>query len=122
MGSPDAGRRGAIGGSRARRAIDRRSRSSEPGCRRLRFTREGVTIGAQVHFDDETIAEAQERLTNASSVGQQRMAALHGGRRDRLEVYPNLWAGGGSPRVRWTSACAAATSTAAWQTKLIQWT
>ena len=29
------------------------------------------------------------------SVGQQRMAALHGGRRDRLEISPNLWAGVG---------------------------
>lgn len=32
------------------------------------------------------------------SVGQQRMAALHGGRRDRLEVSPNLWAGVGLVR------------------------
>jgi alkanesulfonate monooxygenase len=45
--------------------------------------------------DDETIAAAAARLANASSVGQQRMAALHGGRRDGLEVYPNLWAGVG---------------------------
>ena len=29
------------------------------------------------------------------SVGQSRMAALHGGRRDKLEVSPNLWAGVG---------------------------
>ena len=32
------------------------------------------------------------------SVGQQRMAALHGGRRDRLEISPNLWAGVGLVR------------------------
>ena len=32
------------------------------------------------------------------SVGQQRMAALHGGRRDKLEVSPNLWAGVGLVR------------------------
>jgi alkanesulfonate monooxygenase len=32
------------------------------------------------------------------SVGQRRMAALHGGRRDRLEVAPNLWAGVGLVR------------------------
>ena len=32
------------------------------------------------------------------SVGQSRMAALHGGRRDRLEVSPNLWAGVGLVR------------------------
>jgi alkanesulfonate monooxygenase len=38
---------------------------------------------------------AQERFRRSSSVGQQRMAALHGGAADRLEVYPNLWAGFG---------------------------
>jgi alkanesulfonate monooxygenase len=32
------------------------------------------------------------------SVGQQRMAALHGGRRDKLEISPNLWAGVGLVR------------------------
>ena len=32
------------------------------------------------------------------SVGQSRMAALHGGRRDKLEVSPNLWAGVGLVR------------------------
>ncbi len=32
------------------------------------------------------------------SVGQKRMAALHGGRRDKLEVSPNLWAGVGLVR------------------------
>ena len=32
------------------------------------------------------------------SVGQQRMAQLHGGRRDKLEISPNLWAGVGLVR------------------------
>ncbi|MFG1404447.1 LLM class flavin-dependent oxidoreductase, partial [Xanthobacter sediminis] len=32
------------------------------------------------------------------SEGQKRMAALHGGRRDRLVVAPNLWAGVGLVR------------------------
>jgi alkanesulfonate monooxygenase len=32
------------------------------------------------------------------SVGQRRMAKLHGGRRDRLEISPNLWAGVGLVR------------------------
>ena len=50
-------------------------------------------------LDDETIREAQERFVNESdSVGQKRMAALHGGRRDNLEVSPNLWAGVGLVR------------------------
>ena len=32
------------------------------------------------------------------SEGQRRMAVLHGGRRDQLEVSPNLWAGVGLVR------------------------
>jgi alkanesulfonate monooxygenase len=43
--------------------------------------------------DDATIGAFQERLARASSEGQRRMRALHGGSRDALEVYPNLWAG-----------------------------
>ena len=49
-------------------------------------------------LDDETIATAQKAFARFDSVGQQRMAALHGGRRDKLEVYPNLWAGVGLVR------------------------
>jgi alkanesulfonate monooxygenase len=45
--------------------------------------------------DDRAIAEAQTKMTHASATGQQRMQALHGGSRDELEVYPNLWAGPG---------------------------
>lgn len=50
------------------------------------------------HLDDDTIAKAQASLARFDSVGQQRMAALHGGRRDKLEVAPNLWAGVGLVR------------------------
>ncbi len=50
------------------------------------------------HLDDDTIARAQASLARFDSVGQQRMAALHGGRRDRLVVAPNLWAGVGLVR------------------------
>ena len=50
-------------------------------------------------LDDATIEEAQLRFAKESdSVGQARMAALHGGRRDKLEVSPNLWAGVGLVR------------------------
>ena len=49
-------------------------------------------------LDDETIATAQKAFARFDSVGQQRMAALHGGRRDKLEVAPNLWAGVGLVR------------------------
>jgi alkanesulfonate monooxygenase len=44
------------------------------------------------HLDDATIATAQAAFARFDSVGQQRMARLHGGRRDRLEISPNLWA------------------------------
>jgi alkanesulfonate monooxygenase len=43
--------------------------------------------------DEETIAAAQRALATTTAVGQRRMVELHGGQRDRLEVYPNLWAG-----------------------------
>jgi alkanesulfonate monooxygenase len=50
------------------------------------------------HLDDDTIAQAQHNYARMDSEGQRRMAALHGGRRDRLEVSPNLWAGVGLVR------------------------
>lgn len=50
------------------------------------------------HLDDDTIAAAQKKFAQMDSEGQRRMAALHGGRRDRLEVSPNLWAGVGLVR------------------------
>jgi alkanesulfonate monooxygenase len=50
------------------------------------------------HVSDETIAKSQSIFARMDSVGQQRMAQLHGGRRDRLEVAPNLWAGVGLVR------------------------
>ncbi|GGE11292.1 alkanesulfonate monooxygenase [Aureimonas endophytica] len=49
-------------------------------------------------LDDATIAEAQKVFARMDSVGQSRMSQLHGGRRDRLEVSPNLWAGVGLVR------------------------
>lgn len=49
-------------------------------------------------LDDATIARAQDTFARMDSVGQARMAALHGGRRDKLEISPNLWAGVGLVR------------------------
>ena len=49
-------------------------------------------------LDDATIAQAQSVFSRLDSVGQSRMSALHGGRRDKLEVSPNLWAGVGLVR------------------------
>lgn len=50
------------------------------------------------HVSDETIALAQKNFARMDSVGQQRMAQLHGGKRDKLEISPNLWAGVGLVR------------------------
>ncbi|MEW6643895.1 MAG: FMNH2-dependent alkanesulfonate monooxygenase [Pseudomonadota bacterium] len=50
------------------------------------------------HVSDDTIASAQKIFARMDSVGQQRMAQLHGGRRDKLEISPNLWAGVGLVR------------------------
>ncbi|EFG1983104.1 FMNH2-dependent alkanesulfonate monooxygenase [Escherichia marmotae] len=50
------------------------------------------------HLDDDTIARAQAAFARTDSVGQQRMAALHNGKRDNLEISPNLWAGVGLVR------------------------
>jgi alkanesulfonate monooxygenase len=48
---------------------------------------------------DDQIAAAQKRFgEQMDSVGQRRMAELHGGRRDNLIVGPNLWAGVGLVR------------------------
>jgi alkanesulfonate monooxygenase len=50
------------------------------------------------HLTDAEIARAQSTFAAMDSVGQRRMTELHGGRRDRLEVSPNLWAGVGLVR------------------------
>jgi alkanesulfonate monooxygenase len=50
------------------------------------------------HVTDDTITSAQKIFARMDSVGQQRMSQLHGGRRDKLEISPNLWAGVGLVR------------------------
>ena len=50
------------------------------------------------HVDDATIEAAQKVFAKMDSEGQRRMSALHGGKRDKLEVSPNLWAGVGLVR------------------------
>ncbi len=55
-------------------------------------------------LDEATVAAAQARFKSMDSVGQRRMAELHGGRFDKndvragLEIAPNLWAGVGLVR------------------------
>ncbi|RQP23608.1 FMNH2-dependent alkanesulfonate monooxygenase [Piscinibacter terrae] len=56
------------------------------------------------HLDEATVAAAQKKFSQMDSVGQRRMAELHGGRfnpknvREGLEIAPNLWAGVGLVR------------------------
>ena len=49
-------------------------------------------------IDDETIAKVQAGLARSEGVGQKNMLALHGGKKDRLVIGPNLWAGFGLVR------------------------
>ncbi|MEO6276597.1 FMNH2-dependent alkanesulfonate monooxygenase [Roseateles sp.] len=55
-------------------------------------------------LDEATVAAAQARFKTMDSVGQRRMAELHGGQFDKnnvragLEISPNLWAGVGLVR------------------------
>jgi alkanesulfonate monooxygenase len=53
-------------------------------------------------MDPDSVAANQRSLVGTDSVGQQRMSALHGGRKPddlrELEVAPNLWAGIGLVR------------------------
>ena len=44
------------------------------------------------------IAKATALHSSSESEGQRRMTALHGGQIDKLEIYPNLWAGVGLVR------------------------
>jgi len=47
------------------------------------------------YVDDDMIANQQTFYAGMDSVSQQRMSSQHGGRRDRLRIGPNLWAGVG---------------------------
>lgn len=49
-------------------------------------------------LDDQAIKQAQGNFAKMESVGQHRMAQLHGGDRNKLVVSPNLWAGPGLVR------------------------
>ena len=71
-----------------------------PACHRARDRQGGLEAADALirHVDDAAIAMAQQTFARFDSVGQQRMARLHGGRRDRLEISPNLWAGVGLVR------------------------
>ena len=94
----------------AEKIADVRARAAQHG-RTVRFgvrlhvivreTNEAAWAAADAlieHVDEATIAKVQARYAQMDSEGQRRMAALHNGRRDQLEVSPNLWAGVGLVR------------------------
>ena len=102
-GEPPAGVAEKIAAARARAAA--RGRSLRFGIRLhfiVRETEDEAWRAAErliSRISDAQIEAAQARFTREmDSVGQRRMAALHGGRRDRLLVSPNLWAGVGLVR------------------------
>ena len=94
----------------AQKIADMRARAADAG-RTLRF---GIRLHVIVretaaqawaaaedlirYVDDDTVAAAQRAFARFDSEGQRRMSELHQGRRDRLEVSPNLWAGVGLVR------------------------
>ncbi|WP_288806513.1 FMNH2-dependent alkanesulfonate monooxygenase [uncultured Novosphingobium sp.] len=94
----------------ARKIADVRARAARHG-RTLRFgirlhvivreTNEEAWAAAErliSGLSEEDIARSQANYAKMDSVGQQRMAQLHGGDRTKLEVSPNLWAGVGLVR------------------------
>jgi alkanesulfonate monooxygenase len=90
--------------AKARAAAERRGRVLSFGIRLhviVRDTAKEAWAAADDlirYLDNDTIEKAQAIFARMDSVGQSRMAALHGGRRDKLEVSPNLWAGVGLVR------------------------
>jgi alkanesulfonate monooxygenase len=101
-GEPPADVAGKI--AKVRAAADARGRKLSFGIRLhviVRETNDEAWAAADdliKHVTDETIASAQKIFSRMDSVGQQRMLQLHGGRRDKLEISPNLWAGVGLVR------------------------
>lgn len=93
-GEPPAAVAGKIADLRARAA--RYGRTLRFGIRLhviVRETSEAAWKAAEElisHVDDDVIARAQAAFSKMDSEGQRRMSALHGGRRDKLEVSPNL--------------------------------
>ncbi|MCJ2093649.1 MULTISPECIES: LLM class flavin-dependent oxidoreductase [unclassified Methylobacterium] len=64
----------------------------------VRETEEAAWAAAQDlydHMDEAAVAGAQAYVAGIDSIGQQRMSALHGGRKPKdlrdLEIAPNLW-------------------------------
>ncbi|QVQ50044.1 LLM class flavin-dependent oxidoreductase [Spiractinospora alimapuensis] len=89
---------------RVRALATRRGRALEYGIRLHVITRDTSEDAWRAadrlleHLDPGTVAAVQAGLGRSESEGQRRMLDLHGGTRDGLEIYPNLWAGVGLAR------------------------
>ncbi|MGP3999512.1 LLM class flavin-dependent oxidoreductase [Streptomyces sp. 8N706] len=90
--------------SRVRAAATRDGRTVRFGIRLHTITRDtSEAAWAEARrlldgIDEQTVRTVQSGLSRSESEGQQRMLALHGGSRDRLEIHPGLWAGIGLVR------------------------
>jgi alkanesulfonate monooxygenase len=90
--------------NRVRALAEKRGRSVRFGIRLHTISRD--TSAAAWAVADELVSElTPEQIAKATALhavseseGQRRMTALHGGRIDNLEIYPNLWAGVGLVR------------------------
>ncbi|HMJ54937.1 MAG TPA: FMNH2-dependent alkanesulfonate monooxygenase [Polyangiaceae bacterium] len=94
----------------ARKIADVRQRALQYG-RKLRFgirlhvivreTNDAAWRAADeliARLDDGAVTAAQQAFARFDSEGQRLMSALHQGKRDKLEISPNLWAGVGLVR------------------------
>ncbi|HTY27405.1 MAG TPA: LLM class flavin-dependent oxidoreductase [Mycobacterium sp.] len=83
---------------------ERRGRKLRFGIRLHTITRDtsaaAWAVAAELvkELTSEQIEQATKLHTKSESEGQRRMTALHGGQIDKLEIYPNLWAGVGLVR------------------------
>jgi alkanesulfonate monooxygenase len=90
--------------AKVRELAEARGRTVRFGIRLHTISRD--TSAAAWAVADELVSElSEEQIANATALhakseseGQRRMTALHGGRLDQLEIYPNLWAGVGLVR------------------------
>jgi len=87
-----------------RELAERRGRNLRFGIRLHTITRDTSAAAWAVagelvkELTPEQIEQATKPHATSESEGQRRMTALHGGQIDKLEIYPNLWAGVGLVR------------------------
>ncbi|MCI4675510.1 LLM class flavin-dependent oxidoreductase [Candidatus Mycolicibacterium alkanivorans] len=90
--------------NQVRELAERRGRTLRFGIRLHTITRDTSAAAWAVaeelvkELTPEQIEQATKLHAKSESEGQRRMTALHGGQVDKLEIYPNLWAGVGLVR------------------------